>query len=113
MNRSFMINDRKEISENRLKYPSLDEAASKIVKTQLERSSSPNAVNLCDHCNHNHNQKCCFYVYDDWSDVARYSIFKSEVDEPYWVMNRSEDFDMTVGNTTPKHFPCKCHQVSI
>lgn len=107
LNQTFILDERKEISENVKNYPSLDEAASRIPRTQLNRSSSPNSFNYCDHCIHDHNQKCCLYIHDDWSDVTRYSNFKTEVDEPYWVMNRNEDFDMTIGNTTPKFFPSK------
>lgn len=49
------------------------------------------------------------YVYDHYSDIDNYSEFKKELDEPYFitVMNRSEDFDMLIGNSTPKNFPCK------
>jgi hypothetical protein len=107
LNKTFIINERKERNENRRKYPSLTEAALKIPKIQLDRSSSPNSFNFCDHCSHNHNQKCCMYVHDDFSDISRYSSFKSEVDEPYWTLNTSEDFDFNIGNTTPKFFPRK------
>lgn len=112
LNKTFILSEKREIIENRRKFPSLDEAASRILRIQLDRSSSPNIVNVCDHCRHNHAQKCCMYVYDDWSDISRYSSFKSEVDDPYWVMNTSEDFDLSIGNTTPKFFPCKNYENS-
>lgn len=52
-------------------------------------------------------KKCCLYVYDKMDDISRYSSFKKELDDPYWIMSESEDFDMTIGKVTPKHFPCK------
>lgn len=107
LNETFIIKKIQETTENRTNYPSLDEAASRLLRVSLDRSSSPNHFNFCDHCSHNHAQQCCMYVHDDWSDIERYANFKSEIDEPYWAINSSEDFDLSIGNTTPKYFPSK------
>lgn len=95
-------------------------------KHKLNRTSSHNCVNLCDHCIHQHGQvlsdfstftrvfnlcslflfqECCMYIYDDIADISRYAYFKKELDEAYYVTSNSEDFDMMIGNTTPRHFP--------
>lgn len=47
------------------------------------------------------------YVFDDFSDILQYAFFKKELDEPYFVNSDDEDFDMSIGNFTPKHFPRK------
>jgi hypothetical protein len=47
------------------------------------------------------------YIYDDHSDIIKYSVFKHSVEEPYSTSDSSEDFEMKIGNTTPSHFPCK------
>lgn len=73
----------------------------------LSRTSGHNLDPLCEHCEHHHALKCCMYLYDDVDDIMKYALFKKEVDEPYWTMNQSEDFDLTIGSITPKNFPCK------
>lgn len=105
LNQSLVLERFQETADDVRNSPSLDEAASRILKTSLDRSSSPNSFNFCDHCSHKHEQRCCLYVHDEWSDISRYASFKSEIDEPYWVIRSSEDFDLAVGNTTPKCFP--------
>lgn len=45
------------------------------------------------------------YVFDDYSDIERYSTFKKEVEKPYWLCSSDEDFDLTIGGTTPQYFP--------
>ena len=47
------------------------------------------------------------YICDDFNDISRYAYFKKELDEPYYVISSDEDFDMKIGNVTPKHFPGK------
>lgn len=44
-------------------------------------------------------------INDDISDISRYAYFKKQLDEPYYVTSSSEDFDMKIGNVTPKNFP--------
>lgn len=39
--------------------PNLEEAAMNIKRFELERSSTPNTVNICEHCKHNHAQVNC------------------------------------------------------
>lgn len=77
----------------------------------LLRSSCHNPEPLCEHCEHDHALACCMYLYDEASDILQYAIFKKEVDQPYWTLNQSEDFDLTIGSITPKHFPCKVLKV--
>ena len=45
------------------------------------------------------------YVYDDHSDIMKYSLFKQNVEEPYYIVDNDENFHMKIGNTTKKHFP--------
>lgn len=45
------------------------------------------------------------YVFDDFSDIERYSLFKKEVDKPYWFCSDSDEFDFRIGGTTPYNFP--------
>lgn len=106
LNKSFITGEKSD--QKPQNYVSLDDAASKIHKAQFERTSSPDNV-LCEHCEHDHAKECCLYIYDDLSDIARYSLFKKELDEPYTrqVMNNSEDYDMQVGDVTPSFFPGK------
>lgn len=47
------------------------------------------------------------YVYDDHSDIMKYSQFKESVDENYWTMESDEDFGLKIGNSTPIGFPGK------
>lgn len=56
-------------------------------------------------------QKCCTYVYDDISDISRYSQFKKELDQPYFVTKQSLNTDTLIGNSTPGHFPRKKRQI--
>ena len=72
---------------------------------RLERTSSRNLVNSCEHCSHQHARKCCLYVHDDESDIHKYAVFKAALDEPYLVESTAEDFDMRIMRTTPSHFP--------
>lgn len=74
---------------------------------RLNRTSSMESVNSCEHCSHNHAMKCCLYIYDDESDILRYSSFKQEIDRPYCIMTSSEDFDLQIGGVTPDSFPSK------
>lgn len=48
LNRSFI---EKQIIKNE---PDLNEAALQIKKFELERTSTPNSINICEHCDHNH-----------------------------------------------------------
>lgn len=50
-------------------------------------------------------QPCCMYVYDDFTDIHNYSMFKREVETPYWMKTNSDAFNRFVGGTTPKKFP--------
>lgn len=88
----------------------------------LERTSTPH-INICEHCSHSHArvcqftlkyliiymiddinyflcclllQECCMYVYDDQSDIMKYSLFKQNVEEPYYSV---------ISKTTPSNFP--------
>lgn len=45
------------------------------------------------------------YVYDDHSDIMKYSQFKKSIDEGYWTMEGEEDFGLKIGSTTPIGFP--------
>lgn len=36
--------------------PNLEEAAMRIKRFELERSSTPNSENICEHCKHDHAQ---------------------------------------------------------
>lgn len=49
LNKSFV--EKKIKSE-----PNLEEAAMNIQRFELERSSTPNIDNICEHCSHNHAQ---------------------------------------------------------
>lgn len=57
-------------------------------------------------------QECCLYVYDDLSDILKYSTFKHNVEEPYYIVDNDENFHMKIGKSTPKHFPSKFLKVS-
>lgn len=52
LNKSF-IEKQKLAAQNE---PTLNEAAMRIKKVELERTSTPNLVNICEHCNHLHAQ---------------------------------------------------------
>lgn len=45
------------------------------------------------------------YVFDDLSDINNYSTFKREVETPYWIQTKNDEFNRFVGGTTPKEFP--------
>jgi hypothetical protein len=45
------------------------------------------------------------YIYDDHSDIMKYSSFKQNVEEPYYIVDNDENFHMKIGSTTPKTFP--------
>lgn len=47
------------------------------------------------------------YVYDDHSDIMKYSQFKQSLDEGYWTMDTEEDFGLKIGKSTPFGFPGK------
>ncbi|XP_070507814.1 uncharacterized protein [Chironomus tepperi] len=72
---------------------------------QLERTSTPNHINICEHCKHSHAKECCMYVYDEQSDIMKYSLFKQSVEEPYFIVDNDDNFHMKIGSTTPKSFP--------
>ena len=81
----------------------LEEATNQINRFELERSSTPDI--LCEHCDHDHGKECCLYVGDDHSDILRYSNFKKSIDEKYWTMETSDDFDLKWGSVTPRGHP--------
>ena len=78
-----------------------------LTRVLLNRTSNLEVKGICEHCAHNHAQKCCLYVYDDDSDIFKYSSFKKEIDRPYYILSTTEDFDLEIGATTPTHFPGK------
>lgn len=45
------------------------------------------------------------YVFDNYSDIQRYATFKKEVEKPYLLSSDDEDFNLSIGGTTPIYFP--------
>lgn len=101
LNKSFLLNE--SLEKNFQNYP----VKSNVQTTLMHRTSSKFLDLECEHCAHDHMQKCCMYHGDEIDDIARYASFKKELDEPYSITSQSEDFDLAIGSVTPEHFPCK------
>lgn len=55
--KSAKILNKSFVEKNMIKSePNLEEAAMNIRRFELERSSTPNIENICEHCDHNHAQ---------------------------------------------------------
>lgn len=74
------------------------------VFVKLPRSSTP-SLDICFHCEHNHNRPCCAYMDDEPEDVPRYAAWKKEADNPHLIVENSTNGKMIHGMMTPKHFP--------
>lgn len=110
LNRSFI---EKQISELKNEATTLlEEEMLRIKKIELERCSTPNLINICEHCDHSHELSCCAYIYDKKEDVMNYASFKKSVDGSYWTSESEEDFDLNIGSTTPALFPAYTRNVS-
>lgn len=99
LNRSFI---EKQIVNSELNF---NETELRISKVELERCSTPNLYNICEHCEHDHAKECCMYVHDKHEDIMEYSSFKQTIDENYSTMTSEEDFELKIGSTTPPGFP--------